>query len=101
MAKVSAINKNNRRKKMIEQAAPKRAKLKAIAEDQSLPTEVRLAAMISLSEMPRNSSRVRYRNRCAITGRPRAYYGQFGMSRLALRDLGLWGEIPGLTKSSW
>ncbi len=101
MAKVSSIVKNNKRKAKIEKSANKRQKLKTTAEDLNLPAEVRLAAMIKLSEMPRNSSKVRFRNRCALTGRPRSYYRQFGVSRIMLRELASWGKLLGLTKSSW
>ena len=101
MAKVSAVNKNNRRKKMINSQAKSRADLKKVAENEALPFEERFAAMIKLSEKPRNSSKVRYKNRCALTGRPRAYHGHFKMSRVCLRELGLAGLIPGLVKSSW
>ena len=101
MAKVSAVDKNKKRLVKIKQAAPKRAKLKSLTKDTTLSFEERLNAMIKLSEMPRNSSQVRYKNRCALTGRPRAYHGYFGVSRIMLRELGSWGKIPGLTKSSW
>ena len=101
MAKVSAIDKNKKRKEKIQRMAPKRAKLKKIMNDTSLTPDVRIDAMIKLSEMPRNSSKVRYRNRCALTGRPRAYHGYFGISRVMLRELVSWGKIPGLKKSSW
>jgi len=101
MAKVSAIDKNKKRKEKIQRMAPKRAKLKKIMNDTNLTPDVRIDAMIKLSEMPRNSSKVRYRNRCALTGRPRAYHGYFGISRVMLRELVSWGKIPGLKKSSW
>ena len=101
MAKKSSIEKNNRRRKMTKSYAPRRAKLKAIARDKSLPMEERFAATLKLAVMPRNSSAVRIRNRCEVSGRPRAYYRKLKMSRIALRDLGSKGLIPGLVKSSW
>lgn len=101
MAKVSAINKNKKRKESIDRLASKRNKLKQVMNDVNLTPEVRVEAMIKLSEMPRNSAKVRYRNRCALTGRPRAYHGYFGISRVMLRELVSWGKIPGLKKSSW
>jgi len=84
----------------VKQAA-KRAELKAMVKDQNLDPQERFAAVLKLAKMPRNGSRVRYRNRCAITGRPHAYYGKFGLCRIQLRDLGSMGLIPGLVKSSW
>ena len=101
MAKKSSIEKNNRRRKMAKQFAGRRAKLKAIVKDKDLPMEERFAATLKLSELPRNSSRIRIRNRCELTGRPRAYYRKHKLSRIALRDLGSKGLIPGLVKSSW
>ncbi|BBF93086.1 30S ribosomal protein S14 [Blastochloris tepida] len=101
MAKTSAIEKNKRRRKLAEQYAPKRARLKAIADDKSLPIEERFAARLKLAELPRNSSKVRIRNRCEVTGRPRANYRKLKVSRVALRELGSQGLIPGLVKSSW
>ena len=101
MAKKSSIEKNNRRKRMAKNAAPKRAKLKAIIADKKKPMEERFAATLKLAEMPRNSSATRIRNRCEVTGRSRAYYRKLRMSRIALRDLGSKGLIPGLVKSSW
>ena len=101
MAKKSSIEKNNRRRKMSQQAAPKRAKLKAIARDKNKPMEERFAATLKLAEMPRNSSATRIRNRCELTGRPRGFYRKHKMSRIALRELGSKGLIPGLLKSSW
>jgi small subunit ribosomal protein S14 len=101
MAKTSAIEKNNRRQRLIKRYAAKRARLKQEAADASLPPEERFAARLKLAELPRNSSPTRYRNRCAATGRPRAYYRRLGMSRIALRDLALKGLIPGMVKSSW
>jgi small subunit ribosomal protein S14 len=101
MAKKSMIEKNNRRRKMAKKFGPRRAKLKAIARDKSLPMEERFAATLKLAELPRNSSKTRIRNRCELTGRPRAYYRKHRLSRIALRDLGSKGLIPGLVKSSW
>ncbi len=101
MAKVSAIEKNNKRKRMSANQANARKELKKIAEDINRPFEERIEAMIKLSQKPRNSSKVRIKNRCALTGRPRAYHGYFGMSRIMLRELALAGLIPGLKKSSW
>ena len=101
MAKVSAVAKNERRKKLVKKNADKRAKLKAIMNDKSESFENRLNAMFKLSKMPRNSSKVRVRNRCSITGRPRGFFRVFGISRIALRDLASWAKIPGVKKSSW
>ena len=101
MAKKSSIEKNNRRKRMSKTFAPRRARLKAIARDKSLPMEERFAATLKLAELPRNSSKTRIRNRCELTGRPRAYYRKHKLSRIALRELGNKGLIPGLVKSSW
>ena len=101
MAKKSSIEKNNRRRKMAKQYANRRAKLKAIVQDKKLPVEERFAATLKLATLPRNSSKTRIRNRCELTGRPRAYYGKVKMSRIALRELGNKGLIPGLVKSSW
>jgi small subunit ribosomal protein S14 len=101
MAKKSSINKNNRRRKMVASYAAKRAGLKATADDQSKTLEERFQARLKLAELPRNSSAVRIRNRCEITGRPRGNFRKFKMSRIALRELGAAGMIPGLVKSSW
>jgi small subunit ribosomal protein S14 len=101
MAKTSSIEKNNKRKKMAKSAAAKRMKLKAIARDQKLTLEERFAAQLKLSALPRNSSPTRIRNRCEVSGRPRGYYRKLRMSRIALRDLGNSGQVPGLVKSSW
>ena len=100
MAKKSAVNRNERVKKLVAQYAEKRAALKATANDESLPLEERFAARLKLAELPRNSAAVRIRNRCEVTGRPRAYYRKLHMSRIALRDLASLGQIPGMTKSS-
>jgi len=101
MAKVSAINKNNRRKKMVANQKVSREALKEIANDKSKSFEERFNAMVKLSEKPRNSAKVRIKNRCSLTGRPRAYHGFFGISRVMLRELASSGLIPGLKKSSW
>jgi small subunit ribosomal protein S14 len=101
MAKTSAIERNKKRRKMVKQASGRRAALKAIAADRELPMEERFAARLKLAELPRNSSPVRIRNRCEISGRPRGFYRKFHMSRIALRDLASTGQIPGMVKSSW
>ena len=101
MAKLSSINKNERRKKLVKQYAEKFAKLKAIADDESLDETERLMARLKMAELPRNANPTRVRNRCSTTGRPRGYYRKFGLNRSELRDLGNKGLIPGLTKSSW
>ena len=101
MAKTSSIEKNNKRKKMAQQTAAKRARLKAVARDQKLSLEDRFAAQLKLAMLPRNSSPTRIRNRCEISGRPRAYYRKLRLSRIALSELGNLGQIPGLVKSSW
>jgi small subunit ribosomal protein S14 len=101
MAKKSSIEKNERRRKLAKKFSGRRTRLKALARDKSLPMEDRFAAALKLAELPRNSSSTRIRNRCEITGRPRAYYRKLKMSRIALRDLGAKGMIPGLVKSSW
>jgi small subunit ribosomal protein S14 len=101
MAKKSAVNRNEMVKTLVKQYATKREALKTIANDVKLPLEERFEARLKLAELPRNSSKTRIRNRCEITGRPRAYYRKLRMSRIALRDLGSAGLIPGLVKSSW
>src|ERR1700759_1454745 len=101
MAKTSSINKNQRREKMAKQFAAKRARLKAMAGDDKLSPEDRFQARIRLADLPRNSSPTRIRNRCALTGRPRAVYRKFKLSRLALRELASSGALPGVVKSSW
>jgi small subunit ribosomal protein S14 len=101
MAKKSSIEKNNRRKQLVEQYAKKRSELKAVALDESLPLEERFDARMKLAKLPRNSAPNRVRNRCEISGRPRAYYRKLKMSRIALREYGSQGMIPGLVKSSW
>ncbi len=101
MAKKSSIEKNERRRRMTKNKAGKRAKLKAIVMDKKVSIEDRFNAVLKLSELPRNSAKERIRNRCEISGRPRAVYRKLGMSRLALREYGAKGLIPGLVKSSW
>ena len=101
MAKKSSIEKNNRRKRMAKKFAGRRSRLKAIAMDKTKPMEERFAASLKLAELPRNSSATRIRNRCEMTGRPRSNYRKNKLSRIALRDLGSKGLVPGLVKSSW
>ena len=101
MAKKSAVNRNEMVKRLVKQTAAKRAALKAVANNESLPLEERFEARLKLAKLPRNSSATRIRNRCEVTGRPRATYRKLKMSRLALREFGAKGMIPGLVKSSW
>ncbi len=101
MAKKSSIEKNSRRRRMSKKFSGRRARLKAIAHDKSKPMEDRFAATLKLAELPRNSSPSRIHNRCEVTGRPKAFYRKLKMSRIALRELGSKGLIPGLLKSSW
>jgi small subunit ribosomal protein S14 len=101
MAKLSSINKNERRKKLVAQNAAKYAKLKAIADDESKDETERLMARLKMAELPRNGNPTRIRNRCELTGRSRAYYRKFRLSRIMLRELDNKGLIPGVTKSSW
>ena len=101
MAKTSSIEKNNRRRRLTKKYSGRRARLKAIARDKNKPMEERFAATLKLAELPRNSSPSRIHNRCEVTGRPKAFYRKLKMSRIALRDLGSKGMIPGLLKSSW
>jgi small subunit ribosomal protein S14 len=101
MAKKSSIEKNNRRRALTKQFAGRRARLKAIVTDKEKPMEERFAASLKLAELPRNSSATRIRNRCEISGRPRAFYRKHKLSRIALRELGNKGLVPGLVKSSW
>lgn len=101
MAKKSAINRNEMVKGLVKKYAAKRDALKKIANDDSLPLEERFEARLKLAELPRNSSATRIRNRCEVTGRPRAFYRKLKMSRIALRDLASHGQVPGMTKSSW
>lgn len=101
MAKASAINRNNKRVKLAKSLEGKRAKLKAIIANKEAPMEERFAAVLKLAEMPRNSAKIRIRNRCALTGRPRGNFRKFNLCRVALRNLASRGELPGVTKSSW
>lgn len=101
MAKTSSIEKNLRRERMVKQYANRRQRLKDVANDEGLPSEERFKARLKLSELPRNSSATRVRSRCLLTGRPRAVYRKFKLSRIALRELASAGLIPGMTKSSW
>ena len=101
MAKLSSINKNERRKKLVKRYAGQYARLKAIANDESKDDTERLIARLKLAEIPRNGNPTRVRNRCQITGRSRAYYRKFRLSRIMLRELANRGLIPGVTKSSW
>jgi len=101
MAKKSAIEKNNRRRKLVERYAAKRSQLKAAAVDYNLSDQERFAARLKLAELPRNSAPSRVRNRCEITGRPRGFYRKLKMSRIALRELSNDGKVPGMVKSSW
>ena len=101
MAKLSSINKNERRKKLAKRYAGQYAKLKAIADDESKDETERLIARLKMAEIPRNANPTRIRNRCELTGRPRAYYRKFRLSRVMLRELANKGLIPGVVKSSW
>ena len=101
MAKKSMIEREKKRQELVDKFAAKRDALKAIVNDQSKPMEERFRASLKLAKLPRNSSAVRLHNRCQLTGRPHAYYRKLKLSRIALRDLGSMGQIPGLVKSSW
>jgi len=101
MAKKSAVERNLKRQRLADRYAAKRAALKAIARDTDKPVEERFSAQLKLAELPRNSAPSRVRNRCQVTGRPRAYYRKLKMSRIALRQLASHGLIPGMVKSSW
>ena len=101
MAKKSSIEKNKTRRELVKKFAGRRERLLTVANDESKSMEERFDARLKLAEIPRNASPTRIRNRCEITGRPRAYYRKLGMSRIALRELGNKGLIPGLVKSSW
>src|SRR5437764_7296742 len=101
MAKKSSIEKNKRRQGLTKRYVQRRARLRAIARDKNKPMEERFAATLKLAEMPRNSSATRIRNRCEVSGRPRGFYRKHRLSRIALRELGSKGLIPGLVKSSW
>lgn len=101
MAKKSAVVKNNKRAKLAEIKNEKRSAVVAATKNKDLPFEERLKAQKQLSEMPRDASKSRYRNRCGLTGRPRGYFRKFGVSRISLRELASWGQVSGLVKSSW
>ena len=101
MAKTSAIQRNLKRIKMVKKFAKKRAELKKIISNKKLPLLERFDAQLKLAKIPRNSARIRIRNRCEITGRPHGVYRKLRISRIALRQLALSGKIPGMTKSSW
>jgi small subunit ribosomal protein S14 len=101
MARTSAIEKNKRRMRLAKQYAAKRARLKAASVDASLSDQDRFAARLKLAELPRNSSPTRIRNRCEVSGRPRGFYRKLKMSRIALRQMGNEGKVPGMVKSSW
>lgn len=101
MAKMSVIENNNKRKKFVSSFAKKRAALKAKIKNKAISPSERMSAVMELDALPRNSSKVRVRNRCVVTGRPRGYYRKFGISRVTLRELSANGEIPGVIKSSW
>jgi small subunit ribosomal protein S14 len=101
MAKKSAIEKNERRRRLVAKFKAKRAELKKIVMDRSREPEERFEAVLALAALPRNGAAVRVRNRCALTGRPRGYYRKFGLSRIALRELASQGQIPGCVKASW
>jgi small subunit ribosomal protein S14 len=101
MAKKSMVNREVKRAKLVSQHAAKRAALKAVINDQSKPVEERFKATIKLAELPRNSSATRIHNRCQLTGRPHAVYRKLKLSRIMLRDLASFGQIPGMVKSSW
>ncbi|MAL79791.1 MAG: 30S ribosomal protein S14 [Sneathiella sp.] len=101
MAKKSAVEKDQKRRRMVAKFANKRAELKAISKNEDLPQEERFAARLKLASLPRNSSKTRVRNRCELTGRPRAVYRKLKLSRIGLRDMASNGQIPGMVKSSW
>lgn len=101
MAKKSSVERNAKRERMAKKASKRRAALKAILHDKTLPAEERFAAAMSLNKLPKNASPVRIHNRCEVSGRPKGYYRKFRISRIALRDLASSGQIPGVVKSSW
>ena len=101
MAKTSSVNRNNKRIKLADQHSAKRAALKAVIQDKDVAPEDRFAATLKLAEMPRNGARIRVRNRCALTGRPRGHFRKFKLCRNMLRHLAQHGELPGIVKSSW
>ncbi len=101
MAKLSQINRNAKREKMVAKYAAKRAALKAKAKDKNVPMEEQFAARLKLAKLPRNSSKTRIKHRCDLSGRSKGYYRKVRLSRIALRDLANFGQIPGMTKASW
>ncbi len=101
MAKRSAIEKNHKRHRLVEKNAARRKAVKAVANNKALAPEERFAASLKLAQMPRNGSKVRVRNRCQLTGRPRGYYRKLKISRIGLRELASSGQVPGMVKSSW
>lgn len=101
MAKLSQVNRNKKREKMVAQYAAKRAALKATADDMKVAPEDRFAARLKLAKLPRNSSKTRIHHRCEVSGRPKGYYRKLKMSRIALRDFANFGQVPGMTKASW
>jgi small subunit ribosomal protein S14 len=101
MARKAKIESNKKRQKLAEKFGPLRAELRAKVKNETLSDEERFEAMIKLQSLPRNSAAIRVRNRCELTGRPRAFYRKFKLSRIAFRELALRGMIPGVTKSSW
>jgi small subunit ribosomal protein S14 len=101
VAKKSSVEKNKHRRELVAQQAARRAELKSIIKQKDIDDGDRFEAVLKLAELPRNGSKVRIRNRCEMTGRPRAYYRKLGLSRIALRDLASTGQIPGMVKSSW
>jgi small subunit ribosomal protein S14 len=101
MAKISQINRNSKREKLVAQFAARRAALKAKAKDPAVPAEEQFAARLKLAKLPRNSSKVRIKHRCDLSGRSKGYYRKLRLSRIALRELANFGQIPGMTKASW
>lgn len=101
MAKTALIEREKKRRELVKKFAPKRAELEALINDQALPEEERYAARLKLQALPRNSSKTRLRNRCALTGRPRGTFRKFGLARNKLREVAMRGEVPGMTKASW
>ncbi len=101
MAKVCMVERDKKRRKMTKSLANKRAALKAIINNKELPADERFQAVLKLDKLPKNSSKIRTRNRCALSGRPRGFYRKLKLSRIVLRDLASRGELPGITKSSW
>lgn len=101
MAKKSAVERDLKRRRLVEKYEAKRAELKEISKNEELPQEERFAARLKLAELPRNSSKTRVRNRCELTGRPRGVYRKLKLSRIGLRDMASNGQIPGMVKSSW